>query len=101
MNPKRLRALVVDDNATNRCVLTHYLEYADVTFDIAESGSDALESARAAARAGQPFDAVLLDHRLPDMDCVAFLKNAACRCGAVEHGLPGAELTRRPGRVRG
>jgi len=44
-----LRALVVDDNATNRCVVTHYLEHGGIAFDVAESASDALESARSAA----------------------------------------------------
>ena len=69
-----LRALVVDDNATNRCVVTHYLEHGGVAFDVAESASDALESARSAARAGKPFDVVLLDHQMPDMDGMAFLR---------------------------
>jgi signal transduction histidine kinase/DNA-binding response OmpR family regulator len=71
---KGLRALVVDDSATSRCVVTHYLEHGEVTFDIAESGEAGLESARVAANAGHPFDVVLLDFQMPQMDGVAFLE---------------------------
>jgi signal transduction histidine kinase/DNA-binding response OmpR family regulator len=69
-----LRALVVDDNATSRCVVTHYLEHGEATFDVAESAESGLESARAAARAGRPFDLILLDFQMPQRDGVAFLE---------------------------
>ena len=71
---KGLRALVVDDNATNRCVITHYLEHGEATFDIAESAQAGLESARAAANAGRAFDVILVDFPMPEMDGVAFLE---------------------------
>jgi signal transduction histidine kinase/DNA-binding response OmpR family regulator len=63
---KGQRVLVIDDNATNRCVVTHYLEHGEATFDIAESAQAGLESARAAAEAGKPFDVILLDFQMPD-----------------------------------
>ena len=98
---KGLRALVVDDNATHRCVVTHYLEHGDATFDIAESAHAGLESARAAAQAGHPFDAILLDFQMPEMDGVAFLKAlradaaiAGTHCVALSSlgdKVPGAE----------
>jgi two-component system, sensor histidine kinase and response regulator len=71
---KGLRALVVDDNATNRCVLNHYLEHGDVACDLAPSAREGLELARAAAAAGKPFDVVLLDYQMPDVNGVGFLK---------------------------
>ncbi len=71
---KGLRALVVDDNATTRCVITHYLEHGDVTFDIAESAQAGLDSARAAANANRPFDVILLDFQMPEMNGAAFLR---------------------------
>jgi signal transduction histidine kinase/DNA-binding response OmpR family regulator len=71
---KGMRALIVDNNATNRCVLSHYLEHGDVRFDIAESAQAGLESARDAAIAGHPFDVVLVDFQMPGMDGVAFLR---------------------------
>ncbi|MEJ0035147.1 MAG: response regulator, partial [Gammaproteobacteria bacterium] len=73
-NVNGLRVLVVDDNATNRCVVTHYLEHGGAAFDIAESAQAGLESARAAVNSGRPFDAVLLDFQMPEMDGVAFLR---------------------------
>jgi two-component system sensor histidine kinase/response regulator len=71
---KGLRVLVVDDNATHRCVVTHYLEHGEATFDIAESAQAGLESARTAANAGHPFDVILLDFQMPEMEGVAFLR---------------------------
>jgi signal transduction histidine kinase/DNA-binding response OmpR family regulator len=71
---KGLRALVVDDNATTRCVVTHYLEHGDATFDIAETAQAALDSLRAAATAGRPFDVILLDFQWPELDGAAFLR---------------------------
>jgi CheY-like chemotaxis protein len=71
---KGLRVLVIDDNATNRCVVTHYLEHGEATFDVAESAQAGLDSARAAANAGHPFDVILLDFQMPEMDGVAFLR---------------------------
>ena len=71
---KGLHVLVVDDNATHRCVVTHYLEHGEATFDIAESVQAGLDSARAAANAGHPFDVILLDLQMPEMDGVAALR---------------------------
>jgi CheY-like chemotaxis protein len=64
----------VDDNATNRCVLTHYLEHGGAAFDVAESAQAGLDAARAAAHTGKPFDVVLLDYQMPQMSGIAFLK---------------------------
>lgn len=59
----RLRALVVDDIATNRFVLIQILRALRIEADEAASGSDALEKL-----AGGEFDLVLLDMNMPDMD---------------------------------
>ena len=62
------RVLVVDDNATNRLVLTHQLEAHGARVAEADCGTDALAALRAARDAGTPYDLVLLDRRMPDMD---------------------------------
>ncbi len=62
------RVLVVDDNATNRRLITLLLRSWDCAFAEAESGAAALAMLRAALKAGQPYDLALLDMHMPDMD---------------------------------
>ncbi|WP_347312581.1 response regulator [Defluviimonas sp. SAOS-178_SWC] len=59
----RLRALVVDDIATNRFVVVQMLRALRIEADEASGGSDALERL-----AEGEFDIVLLDMNMPDMD---------------------------------
>lgn len=73
-NLSRLRALVVDDNPTNRCILEHYLLHEQASFESVPSAKAGLESARAAAKAGRPFDVVLLDYQMPEVDGIGFLR---------------------------
>ena len=58
-----VRALVVDDNETNRLILREYLEYAGALVDEAADGREAL----AVVAASEPYDIVLTDMRMPDM----------------------------------
>ena len=62
------KVLVVDDNANNRLILSEHLGRWDVCSATAAGVPTALESLRAAAAAGRPFDAVLLDLAMPDQD---------------------------------
>ena len=55
--------LVVDDNRMNRLKISHSLEQQGHTIALAENGQQALEMVRA-----QPFDLVLLDIIMPEMD---------------------------------
>ena len=69
-----LRALIVDDNATNREILGHQLEAAGVVYDEADAGARALEKLRAAASQGKPFDIAITDDDLPGMDGIEFAR---------------------------
>ena len=62
------RVLVVDDNAHARTVLRSMLE--TMTFRVADvaSGSAAIRALQSAEAAGEPFDIVYLDWRMPTMD---------------------------------
>src|SRR5262245_32983643 len=60
-----LRALVVDDNATNRMVLTRNLEGWGLCVAEAPGGAEALAALRSA---GGAFALVLLDFQMPGMD---------------------------------
>jgi len=62
------RVLVVDDNEMSRVVLGDML--TGMTFAVKDvaSGKVALEEIHSAADAGQPYDVILLDWRMPGMD---------------------------------
>ena len=60
--------LIVDDNATNRKILREQVASWDMESGEAEGGSWALEALRAAAEAGRPYDAAVLDMMMPAMD---------------------------------
>jgi two-component system sensor histidine kinase/response regulator len=62
------RALVVDDNATNRMILRRQLRSWGVEAVEASSGPEALALARTAAREGREFDIGVLDLNMSDMD---------------------------------
>ncbi len=60
-------ALIVDDNATQRAVLSAYLTDWGMTVTTADSGTAAITSVRTAAAEGRPFAVVLLDQFMPGM----------------------------------
>jgi signal transduction histidine kinase/DNA-binding response OmpR family regulator len=63
-----VRALIVDDNATNRTILDHLLCNWGFLPTQAESGEQALRIMRAESDRGAPFDVMLLDVQMPVMD---------------------------------
>jgi signal transduction histidine kinase/ActR/RegA family two-component response regulator len=64
--PRGLRALAADDNAVNLLVLRTLLEQLGVHADFVTGGRDALEAALAL-----PYDLLILDIRMPDLDGLA------------------------------
>jgi len=62
------RVLIVDDNSTNRRILNDVLVQWGAHCALAPSGPDALVLFARAHRQGEPFDLVLLDVNMPDMD---------------------------------
>jgi PAS domain S-box-containing protein len=69
-----LRALIVDDNATNRKILAHQLTTWGMVHYEAESGSGALEILRGAAVKGSPYHVAILDLMMPEMDGFALAR---------------------------
>jgi PAS domain S-box-containing protein len=63
-----VRVLIVDDNATNRRILSDSLTRSHMRPVAVSSGAEALEALRQASRAGQGFPIMLLDMCMPDMD---------------------------------
>ena len=62
------RALVVDDNASARHILSEMLGGFGMIADAVASGEAALQRLQQASNAGQPYQLVLLDWRMPGMD---------------------------------
>jgi signal transduction histidine kinase/DNA-binding response OmpR family regulator len=66
--------LVVDDNETNRQVLTAQLHAWGVRTEVASDGLQALHILQQAQREGNCFHAALLDMQMPRMDGIALAK---------------------------
>jgi CheY-like chemotaxis protein/HPt (histidine-containing phosphotransfer) domain-containing protein len=65
---RTIRALVVDDNATNRHILAEILESWQMSAVGVSAAADALATLRSAAQAGQPFQLLLADALMPEVD---------------------------------
>ena len=65
---RTIRALVVDDHATNRRILAEILESWQMTAVGVATAGEALDALRAAVATGQPFHLVLTDALMPDVD---------------------------------
>ena len=66
--PGEMPALVVDDNAVNRRILSEQLARLGVKPSQADGGAEAMRMMAAAARSGAPYGLVVLDVHMPDMD---------------------------------
>ena len=60
--------LVVDDNVTNQRVLSLQLVHAGYSVTTVSSGAAALQELQIAIAAQRPFDMVITDFQMPDMD---------------------------------
>lgn len=67
-------ALIVDDNAGQRGVLSEYLTEWGMTVSTADSGPAALTMMRTALSHGEPFAIALVDQSMPVMDGLELLK---------------------------
>jgi len=60
-----LRALIVDDNQTNRTILAHQLAGAGIDTDEASDAATALAALRRETAAGHPYQLALIDMQMP------------------------------------
>lgn len=65
---KGKRIFVIDDNATNCYVLRDLLEGFGCYVEISQNGINGIELLRIAKLQGNPFDVLLLDYHMPNMD---------------------------------
>jgi signal transduction histidine kinase/DNA-binding response OmpR family regulator len=62
------KALLVDDNSTNRTILRRQLAGWGMRVVATDCGARALELMREASASGQPFDIAIVDLQMPEMD---------------------------------
>ena len=92
------RILVVDDNATNRRIVLHYIKALGATVTVVNSAPEALVALRAAARSDAPYELAVIDYQMPDMDGVMLAE--AIRTDADLTGIPILMLTSLDRRFR-
>ena len=68
------RALIVDDNATNRNILSHYLNDWGLDISEVDNGTTALIELQASASQGITYDLIVLDMQMPVMDGLTLAK---------------------------
>ena len=64
------RILAIDDNAVNRSILLEQFEAWRLNGEAAESGLEGLAMLRQKAREDKPYEAIVLDYHMPDMNGV-------------------------------
>ncbi|HSW18720.1 MAG TPA: PAS domain S-box protein, partial [Ramlibacter sp.] len=69
-----VRALIVDDNASAREILSGLVHEFGMDTELAHNGQQALDQLLEAQRIGRPFELVLLDWRMPVLDGLETLK---------------------------
>ena len=70
-----VRALVVDDSASARAALAEMLATLGVKADTVASGEECLKALARAQEFEQPYQIVLMDYLMPDMDGVETIRN--------------------------
>ena len=68
------RVLIVDDNATNRTILNHYLSSWGLVVSEVKDASEALMALQTSSMQGTSYDLILLDRQMPIMDGLTLAK---------------------------
>ena len=85
------RVMVVDDNETNRRILENYLQAWKAEATIVSNGQDALRKLEESLKENKPYDILLLDWFMPQMDGIALAK--AIRANPFHDQTPIVMLT--------
>ncbi|HMG66884.1 MAG TPA: response regulator, partial [Chitinophagaceae bacterium] len=66
--------LVIDDNITNCSLMQGIFEYLHIPCSICYSGAEALELIKKSLKDNHPFDLIITDHQMPEMDGITLVK---------------------------
>src|ERR1700677_339791 len=69
-----IRTLVVDDSASNRTILEHYLRDWGLACESVDRPSAAVDALERASREGHPFELALLDFNMPQMNGIELVR---------------------------
>src|SRR3954464_3186753 len=83
------RILLVDDSPSNQQLIAFFLQKAGATVVTADNGRLACEAVQQASGSGQPFDMVLMDMQMPELNGYG----ATSRIRAQGFDLPVIALT--------
>lgn len=83
---RQKKILVVDDNHTNRKILSGLLRHLGIQCELATKGMMAYDLLRQRQQTDAPFDIMLLDYHMPDLDGLQLLKKL--RAGNTEFPMP-------------
>ncbi|OGG96599.1 MAG: hypothetical protein A2508_10560 [Candidatus Lambdaproteobacteria bacterium RIFOXYD12_FULL_49_8] len=84
-----MKVLIVDDIIENRLALFHFLKKT-ASCDLAENGVFALSQFKSAHEKGEPYDLILLDLMMPEMDgieCLEHIRTSERDMGAEDEDL--------------
>jgi CheY-like chemotaxis protein len=82
---KGLSVMVVDDNETNRQVISTQLQAWEMIPTAYPDGPGALEGHAQAIKKGQPFDLAILDMQMPEMDGLTLARRIQEQQGPTPH----------------
>ncbi|PYK97702.1 MAG: hypothetical protein DME19_15330, partial [Verrucomicrobia bacterium] len=94
---KGLRVLVVDDNQTSRAILDEMIKSWRMEPVAVAGGEAALEELQSAAKSGRPFQLVIVDAAMPDMDGFAVAAQIKQSPDLAEAAVLMLKLASRPG----
>ena len=77
------RILLVEDGQDNQRLISFHLNKAGATIGVAGNGRIALEMLEAAAAEGRPYDLLLTDMQMPEMDGYTLAKTLRTRNNAI------------------
>ncbi len=78
---EKLRVLVVDDNKTNRRILEKMLSNWQMEPSLVEAANQGLDALQIALEERLPFDLIISDENMPEMDGFAFVEEIKSRPG--------------------